>query len=155
MRIQVLTRAAAQLLSPDEKCAIISITNTPDDIIKFEYNNNIKGVLRLHFYDEDHISILQYNDATKLKLFETADALKVLTFFESVKDKIDVLYIHCQAGISRSPAIAAALCDLYGIESSANWFFNYSPNFFVYRKMMDSWELFIETKGEIKEDDGI
>ena len=139
MIIKVLSRAQAEQLNPQEKCAIISITDFESDIVKFEYNNNIKGVLRLHFLDEDDMSYVRNKNKDTHRLFSTGDAIKILNFVDEMIDKIDVLYIHCLAGWSRSPAIAAAICDIYGIETDTRWFFQYSPNVFVYRKLMNAY----------------
>ena len=139
MIIKVLSRAQAEQLNPQEKCAIISITDFESDIVKFEYNNNIKGVLRLHFLDEDDMSYVRNKSKDTHRLFSTGDAIKILKFVDEMLDKIEVLYIHCFAGWSRSPAIAAALCDIYELETTTRWFFQYSPNVFVYRKLMNAY----------------
>lgn len=147
MIIKVLNREQAEQLKPQEKCAIISITDFESDIVKFEYNNNIKGVLRLHFLDEDDLSYVRNKSKDTYRLFSTGDAIKILNFVDEMIDKIEVLYIHCLAGWSRSPAIAAALCDIYNIESDTDWFFQYSPNVFVYRKLMNAHTFRDELKG--------
>jgi len=138
MIVKVLNRDQAEKLVPQEKCAIISITDFEEDIVKFEYNNNIKGVLRLHFLDEDDMSYVRNKSKDTHRLFSTGDAIKILNFVDEMIDKIEVLYIHCFAGWSRSPAIAAALCDIYELETNTRWFFQYSPNVFVYRKLMNA-----------------
>jgi predicted protein tyrosine phosphatase len=139
VEIKVLSRIQAENLIPDKKCAIISITDHESDIVKFKYNNNIKGVLRLHFLDEDDLSYYKHRKDDTYRLFSDNDAIKILDFVEEIKDKIDILYIHCYAGLSRSPAVAAALCDIYNIDSEINWFFNYSPNIFVYRTLLNTY----------------
>jgi len=146
MIVKVLNRDQAEKLVPQEKCAIISITDFEEDIVKFEYNNNIKGVLRLHFLDEDDISYVRNKSKDTHRLFSTGDAINILNFVDEMIDKIEVLYIHCFAGWSRSPAIAAALCDIYELETNTRWFFQYSPNVFVYRKLMNAHTFRTELK---------
>lgn len=155
MVIVVLDRARAEKLIPTKKCAIISITDTEDDIVKFVYDNNIKGVLRLNFLDEDNVGYYKHRVSSKYKLFGVSDAIKILDFVDSIKDSIDILYIHCTAGVSRSPAIAAALCDIYDIDSDINWFFMYTPNVFIYRKLLNIYHFRDEIipKGEITENE--
>ena len=155
MVIVVLDRARAEKLIPTEKCAIISITDTEDDIVKFVYDNNIKGVLRLNFLDEDNVGYYKHRVSSKYRLFGVSDAIKILDFVDSIKDSIDILYIHCTAGISRSPAIAAALCDIYDIDSDINWFFMYTPNVFIYRKLLNIYHFRDEIipKGELTENE--
>jgi len=146
MLIKVMSKKQIEELVPDRLCAIISITNTYDEIVSIKYSNYIKDILRLTFLDEDDVSY-QKKKNDKYRLFNTADALRILNFVDSLKDRIEVLYIHCNAGFSRSPAVAAALCDIYNIESNINWFFNYSPNIFVYRKLLNTYHF----RDEIKE----
>lgn len=148
MIIQVLSKAQAERLEPTKKCAIISITDHEDEVVKFKYNNNIKGVLRLGFLDEDNLRYIRNKHNSRYRLFSLKDALKILDFVDEMKDKIEILYIHCVAGVSRSPAIAAALCDIYNIESNVDWFFNYSPNIFVYRKLLNAYHFRDECKEE-------
>lgn len=71
-------------------------------------------------------------------MFDGEKARAILDFVESIKDKIDVLAIHCEAGLSRSPAIAGALSKHYF--ESDTYFFDppYCPNMLVYRCMMNA-----------------
>lgn len=47
--------------------------------------------------------------------FSEADAKEVSDFVEENLDQIDIIYIHCNMGISRSPAIAMALNVIYDL----------------------------------------
>ena len=65
------------------------------------------------------------------------DAVDVLDFVEKYKDKVDLFVIHCNAGISRSSGVAAALSFIYNGDDS--WVFNdrrYLPNMKVREKIL-------------------
>ncbi len=65
-------------------------------------------------------------------------ANKILEDFSKFKDKIESLAVHCGAGLSRSPAVAAALNDCFSLSNSSEEFFEggYTPNMFVYRTII-------------------
>ena len=52
------------------------------------------------------------------KIFDESLAAKVISSFEVVMGLCDTLMVHCRAGASRSPAVAAALMDLYSIKKA-------------------------------------
>jgi len=67
-------------------------------------------ILRLKFHDATPTSPwLRPGD----KLFSVDQGRQVLEFAAKVWPKIDVLVVHCQAGISRSAGTAAALSNIY------------------------------------------
>ena len=47
--------------------------------------------------------------------FNTTHATAILDAFDTWKDKLGAVYVHCVMGLSRSPAIALALREIYGI----------------------------------------
>jgi len=108
----------------EEPYIIISVTD-PDRMDADIPNNPLCcGILRLKFWDLINIYNENYH-----RLFNLDDAVAIKIFV----DKHDVGYIICQceAGISRSAAIAAALCKRFNIN---NDFFSspYNPNMLVY-----------------------
>ena len=132
MKITVMNRADAVRYSyrpQNERSAVISIS-TPNE----EYNGNIyssiynkiSGVLRLWFDDvESGQDCIQNEDAEKIKRFVEAH-------------KEDQIIIHCDAGISRSAGIAAALMKYYnGDDSSIFDNPRYCPNMLCYRTMLN------------------
>lgn len=113
----------------NERSAVISIS-TPNE----EYNGNIhssiyngiSGVLRLWFDDvESGQDCIQKEDAEKIKRFVEAH-------------KEDQIIVHCDAGISRSAGIAAALMKYYNGDDTPI-FDNprYCPNMLCYRTMLN------------------
>ena len=68
-----------------------------------------------------------------IKPFTRRHAQKIRRFVESHKGAKGII-VHCEAGRSRSPAVAAALAECFGQDSS-HFFYNYNPNQHVYEIM--------------------
>lgn len=123
-----LSQIEAERYISHKPYAIISITDcSTEKLPTFMQSQFLIGLLRLEFDDID-----TYTEGHKL--FNSKQALQILDFVESVKDEIDILVVHCLAGVSRSAGVAAAIDDLY-IKSDKSWFTIKSPNYHVYRTM--------------------
>ena len=67
-------------------------------------------------------------------LFSYVNAKEIIDFWNEINS--DLLIVHCEAGVSRSPAIAAALTKIN--EEDDNFYFkNYRPNSLVYRTILN------------------
>ena len=98
----------------------------PESVIQ---SDQFKGVLKLHFADINR-PLLTYI------LFDDDHAKQILEFYNKIKSDITLLVVHCQAAISRSPAVCAALSKIEG--QSDEYFFNTAhPNSLVYRKLLE------------------
>jgi predicted protein tyrosine phosphatase len=101
------------------------------------------GVFILPRYTEKYTDILQctFGDSTpsetwtgKLrggKLFSASDASIIKEFITNYQTSVKTVIIHCNAGISRSPAVALALAewlDLHKVIHQIAFSFNYFPN---------------------------
>lgn len=67
------------------------------------------------------------------------DAQKIVRAVEQWKDKVEQIVVHCDAGYSRSPAVAAALALALNGRGADDEFFvkgNYCPNMHVYNTML-------------------
>lgn len=114
-----------------KKWAVISISHL-SDWPNITSSENCKGVLRLSFSDIDKPS-------SEHTIFDKSHARLILQFVKSMmRDKVEVMVVHCQAGISRSPAVCAALAELYG-QNNDNFMRSklYVPNMHVYRTLLD------------------
>jgi len=88
------------------------------------------------FADNDRIGF----DKSEGELFNKHVAETIWKFVDKYKDEVDLIVINCEAGISRSSAVGAAISKV--INGSDEDFFKYFiPNRLVYRKMMEvkSW----------------
>lgn len=126
--------------------AIISIS-TPN----FNYSglaieptdeNRVVAILCLEFMDADRPGDNDvYGNPTIISdLMSDEDAKTVVDFVERYKDKR--ILVHCDAGISRSSAVAAAILKHYTGDDSmifdSRW---YNPNRWVYRKVLEAFEV--------------
>jgi predicted protein tyrosine phosphatase len=96
------------------------------------------GILNLTFHDVDSLKIA--NDY-KLTAFTPEMAKQILDWVSSLmKADIDLIIVQCNAGISRSAGVAAALSLL--INGDDSWVFNnkqYLPNILVYRTIIETY----------------
>ncbi len=82
-------------------------------------------------------SIKQGCEERGLPVFNDEMAHQILTFFKYWKDAVDCVVVSCEVGISRSPAVAAALHEIdEEPEASRFYFEQYAPNPLVYQKLL-------------------
>ena len=146
MDFDVYSRQMVELVRPPMvPHAFISI-RTPGDpnVVKLPINHHTKGVLHLKFHDLDVVpqEALDrgYLDGVNpAELFTDEMAQQVVQFMQPLKDQIDLLVAHCDAGWSRSPGVAAAIArTFYGLDDS-HFFKRYTPNRRVYRNILNAY----------------
>jgi len=129
---------AKDFMTPGGCWAAIQITTYPDDWPTLNATKRL-GLLRLAFLDMDrHVVGIEEHDSWSngSRLFTPENADQILDFVEEMWDKVDLFLVHCEAGISRSPAVAAALCKIkHGHDK--HYFDNYTPNRLVYRTLLE------------------
>ena len=94
--IMYLSRLAFIKMKPRKDVAVVSISE-PEQIV-----NNLEGwgaVLELKFCDLESM-------VCGLPIFTTRDALKTIEFLEEANIDCCNLLVHCEAGVSRSGAVA-------------------------------------------------
>lgn len=131
MNIRVMSKNEALMytnLKYIKPCAIISINCLNDTAPAFRDNDNVKAILKLYFNDINR----PYKD-----LEPRQEQLKGLKeFVDTIKEneEIEELIIHCTAGISRSAAVAAAICQYLNLDELEIIWNNhqYVPNTLVY-----------------------
>lgn len=138
MKFCVLSRRRARHLSwnPNiEDCAIISITDVGSSENQFGRNPHIKGILRLSF---DDVDFGEDNCITK------EDGRRILNFVQEYVRRVEMIVVHCEAGISRSAGICAALMRI--INGDDEEIFDnpkFCPNMSCYRTVLrtyyDDW----------------
>lgn len=105
--IIVHSKQTVMTVSFDVPHAYIQISS-PDDVFpNLNVNEHTADVLQIKFHDSDNYS------QNGIILFDTDTANSILTFVERYKDEIETLIVHCEAGISRSAGVAAALGKVY------------------------------------------
>lgn len=124
---------------------IISISTPNVDYtgypIEADDENKVIAILSIEFMDADRPgdNDVYGNPTTVDDLMSDEDAKTVVDFVERYKDKR--ILVHCDAGISRSSAVAAAILKHYTGDDSmifdSRW---YNPNRWVYRKVLEAFE---------------
>jgi len=143
-KVTVLSRINAKTLSfkkiPD--CIIISI-NTNGIKNFFAKNENIKDILFLTF---DDVEV----DSKTEKCMTEVQAKEVVNFINKW-DNIDNIIVHCDAGISRSSGVGAAILKAKNGDDS-EIFDNgkFCPNMKCFRLVLEAFFIQIDEK-EIKE----
>lgn len=96
-------RSQAEALYGRSHWAVISITQPGE---KVDLRSGWHSVLRLHFHDID-----QPEDP--YTLFDESHAKQIIDFVSAVNDsgQVEGILVHCQAGISRSAAVARWIAD--------------------------------------------
>ena len=116
-----------------EKHIVISITSPGYEHAKLPELKSRVGLLQLKFYDIDKPVI---SHGKEYPTFTKEQAKTILKFFHSYKSKVNTVICQCEVGVSRSPAVAAALCKIIG-QSDNKFFKYYVPNMFIYRLLLN------------------
>lgn len=155
MKLRVMSRRTVETSAPLlEPHAFISIV-TPGDPneARLPTNDRTRGVLRMRFHDLDRwppdgepgvLLLGSETGPTKvpIALFCEDQAEQIIAFVKGLLRDPGlaehlVLIVHCDAGWSRSPAVAAAIeKGLLGRDDS-EWFKRCTPNRLVYRTILN------------------
>lgn len=138
---------------------VISIYTPGSDPAEVAVNDACKGILLLCFDDLDRpsgfVSGREENDGDSgepgavrsfreavgrsPEYFREEWAEEILSLVDGYGRNLDTLIVQCEAGVSRSAAIAAGLC-VYTGKSDSRFFRDKVPNRFVYRTMIRAIE---------------
>ena len=140
MHITVMSRSVAEqwcrCVCDGIPTAIISITDPRAplaNLVGTDTNNPVNGlcdVLRVQFMD---------TDIGSPDCIQEEHARKIAEFVLSVKDSVDRLIVHCEAGQSRSAGVAAAILKyLTGSDDSIYCNVRYTPNSTCYRRVLNA-----------------
>ena len=137
--IRILNRKEAKKFSyesHDFKSAIISITDTDKADVIFEKNeiNGIRAILKLKFDDVER-------DYKNEHCITKEDAESIVKFVNKNKNKVDKFIVHCEAGVSRSAGVGAAIMKAL---NGDDWVvFNnpiMCPNMKCYRTVLNAFQ---------------
>ena len=126
-RFVVRSARNAEFFRSERPWAAIQIS-AHDDFPMPDAENRV-GLLRLVFEDTE--------EPDTPASFTAALASEILAFVEQMWDQVEVFLIHCEVGLSRSPAVAAALCQIY-YQHDSGWFESIFPNRLVYRLLVET-----------------
>jgi len=109
---------------------VISITDPESDPAKIRATN----LLRLSFYDI--CTTITTLDGKSFNPMTEADADKIVEFVRDMPKKIFNIYIHCEAGVSRSAGVAAAISE-YLYWDNVRFYEKKIPNPWCYKLLLD------------------
>jgi len=174
MKIEVFSRAAIEEFKTDEKHIVISVRSPKTNPAFLPPQKFRLGAIFLEFHDMDRRDQIDSKDCEicggtgfikKWRHIENGQCFRcnrsginllpfcnehakiILDFVETYKNKVDLIAVNCEAGISRSAGISAALSWILNDENDDYYFKNYLPNRLVYRKIINS---FVDRNNEEK-----
>jgi predicted protein tyrosine phosphatase len=142
IQLLVLSREEARSVAPQVPYIVISITDPEkeDAVIADSYLR--LAIFRLKFHDilgTDSV-LLADSSSTYERAMTQKEAQAALNFVREHLEKVKLIVCHCEAGISRSAAVAAALSRM--LNSQDQFFFdNYWPNRWVYELLLKNEHL--------------
>lgn len=131
-KILILQRHNAEKFKYEKPWACISISDSFSDFDAEINEENNLGILRLKFDDTEF--------PTRGVPISTEQADSILEFAFKIWDKVDLMLIHCNAGISRSPAVGKFLSEIYQPMFCRYFDAFYSPNKLVTKVLKESLE---------------
>jgi predicted protein tyrosine phosphatase len=111
---------------------VISIHDSDSRPAKVKKQPGLRAVLPLGFDNVDPTGPTKLVTSVAMTP-EQADA--IWNFVDEHRDEVGALVVHCEAGHSRSPAVAAAICEVLGGDGR-RFFTGKEPNMYVYRLML-------------------
>ena len=137
MEFKVLSRAEIEAKNNYKTSHIIISISTPHEKApSISTNSKTKAILRIQFYDACN-EIPNNQVENQAFIFNESHADKILTFVRE-NQCVDTVIVHCDAGMSRSPGVAAALTKLYDGDDT-NFFKKYFPNSRVYHTILNTY----------------
>lgn len=151
LALQVLDRDAVRFCVHAEPYAVISITDPVEKHPILISAPQRRGVLRLKFYDVDHLTRLSAV-ASRIGAFTPEMARQVVQFVrDQMTQGTGLFVVHCEAGVSRSAGVAAALSRFFNHDETPFLVF-YRPNPWVRKLVL---EALAETTRELSPNRGV
>lgn len=114
---------------------LISIRDPDKRKVRVEDSPLLKAVLELAFHDAEPMEALRLPH--NIRLISKEDAEKIWTFVLDLPETVKTTVVHCEQGMSRSPAVAAAICQGMGDDPSS-FFQTYQPNGYVFNAVIEA-----------------
>jgi predicted protein tyrosine phosphatase len=112
---------------------LISIRDPGTPQPRLRYHGARRDVLHLEFHDAEPSE--SFRLPPEIRLMADEDAHNIWTFVQKHLGDVQAIVVHCEQGMSRSPAVAAGL--LWGLGRSDDDFWDsYMPNAFVFDLML-------------------
>jgi predicted protein tyrosine phosphatase len=132
-RVLFVSQQRAEAMKPPKSCALISITDT--DKAPAKLLEGWAAVLRVSFDDVDPVSFPDHWDSEGLLPCSALQAVEIADFCRFNALRCRRLVVHCRYGVSRSAAVAKALCEVAGLWFPADY---EDHNDFVYQESLSA-----------------
>jgi len=133
-KILVLPKRAFEEFSTNKTWACISISDT------FTFDAGMFPVITE--VNRSYMIRLGFDDISRpkpgLTEMDIEQAKSIWDFVDQIWNEVDLLVIHCNAGMCRSPAVARAIAEKYYPETAELYNQLYHPNKLVYRLMKET-----------------
>ena len=122
MKTFFMNRGDAKTYRPQPNSAIISIWTPGDKPLKALKYAGWRYIHSVDFHDSDSLTghtghNWPYDDTTLYPPITDTQAADMVRFIKQVVDKdVDLIAVHCDAGISRSAGVAMFIKDVYDAE---------------------------------------
>jgi predicted protein tyrosine phosphatase len=150
MLLEHLSREKAEAYVGKEPYAVISITDPDYPQAEFPNDHNRVAILRLQFHDfsqepEEFEALLRQAEppadleAPRKWVLPTEEhARQIVRFVREMVPRVEKIVIHCEAGISRSAGVGAALAHCLK-QPDIHFYDHGIPNHRVRRLVIQAW----------------
>jgi len=97
--------------------AVISIRDPDQPEVRLPRTPGLRATLRLAFHDAEPVGSSVLPD--EIRLMSEADARQIVEFVWEHRDRVNALVVHCEQGMSRSPAVGLAIAEALDLDKSA------------------------------------
>lgn len=108
---------------------VISIHDPDKPRPKIPNRLGLVDILYLAFHDAEPTT--QFEIPGHIQLMTLDQAPRIWHFVQKYQDQVDTIVSHCEQGMSRSPAVVAALAEFLGKDGS-RFSRDFQPNSYVY-----------------------
>ena len=137
LKLQVLDRSLARTVTHPEPYAVISIGEPQMKPAPLADSPQCKAVLRLHFSDVAS-DLPRLRSVMHVAPFTPELARQIADFVrEQMQNNVNLIVVHCEAGMSRSAGVATALSQFYNHDET-HFLVHYRPNAHVRRVMLNA-----------------
>ena len=135
----------------DPNSELVKIKSKPIDIFSLQFHDVSKQLVKREdckickgtghiemFANINNGHCYSCTTAIDIILFNEEDAKGILHFVDTYKKEVDLIVVHCEAGISRSAGVASALSLI--LNGTDDYYFkHYLPNILCYRKILNAY----------------
>ena len=138
MEVHVFSRAEIETgIGIKSAYVLVSIRDPGTRQAKVKRQSGLRDVLFLSFHDAEPSA--NFDLPPETKPITPAQADQIRAFVRKHQSTVGAIVVHCEQGMSRSPAVAAAISDALGLDSRRFWQL-YTPNAYIYHAVADAFD---------------